>query len=185
MILWTKYQSPRKKIETMASILAQRLLKNFASIYGCKQGERSNMYLGLPLKGNHKSFVPFGSCYTSKGGRLTLVQAILSNLLTYYMSLFEMPQKVAADIERLFKNYLWKDDPRSIRWNIINLPKEKGGFSLFLIKKNKALLAKWMEIIMKKRPCGDIIKAKYTPNQTKINPIEGLEVHQQTSKPHH
>ena len=49
------------------------------------------------------------SHYTSKGGRLTLIQATLSNFPTYYMSLFEMPQKVAADIGRLFINYLWKD----------------------------------------------------------------------------
>jgi len=70
---------------------------------------------------------------------------MLSNLPTYYMSLFEMPQKVAADIARLFRNYLWKDGLHLDRWNIINLPTEKGGLSLFSIKKkNKAFLAKWI-----------------------------------------
>jgi len=43
-----------------------------------------------------------------KRGRLTLIQATLSNLSTYYTSLFEMPQKVAMGIERLLRNYLWE-----------------------------------------------------------------------------
>ena len=48
----------------------------------------------------------WSTCYTKKGERLTLIQATLSNVPTYYMSLFEMPQKVAADIEKLLKKLL-------------------------------------------------------------------------------
>jgi len=94
----------------------------------------------LSLKGNHKSFSlwktviekierrlsTWSSYYTSKGRRLTLIQATLSNLPTYGMSLFKMPQNVASNIERLL-NYLSKDDPHLVGWNIVNLPIEKGG----------------------------------------------------------
>ena len=177
----------------------------FASIYGCKKGEWPNMYLGLPLKGNHKFFSfwkiiiekierrlsTWSSRYTSKGGRLTLKQATLSNLPNYYMSLFEMPQKVVADIDRLFRNYLWKDSVHLVRWNIINLPTEKGGLGLLSIRKNTALLAKWIWRYHheEKALWRNLIKAKYTPTSNKNHPLhllqKGLEVHKETSKSHH
>ena len=51
----------------------------------------------------------WSSRYTSKGGKLTLIQVTLSNLPTYYIFLLEIPYKVATKIERLFRNYLWKN----------------------------------------------------------------------------
>ena len=103
------------------------------------------MYLRSPLKGNTNPFPgrlllkkierrlsTWSSCYTSKRERLTLIQATLSTLPIYYMSLFEMPQKMASDVDRLFRNYLWKDDPYLVRWT------KKGGLGPFSIKKNKS-----------------------------------------------
>ena len=101
------------------------------------------------------------------------MQATLSNLPTYYMSLFEMPQKVVMNIEILFKNYLWKDDPYLVRWNIINLPIEKGDLSLLSIKnKNKALLVKWIWRYHHEENAlwRNLIKVKYTPTSNKNQP---------------
>jgi len=110
-----------QKIEIMGSNVSIEIIEEFASGYSWKNGEWPNMYLGLPLKGNHKSF-SFLEDYYRKNRKVinmvimlyferrTLIQATLSNLPTYYMSLFEMSQKVATDIERSFRNYLWKDD---------------------------------------------------------------------------
>jgi hypothetical protein len=39
--------------------------------------------------------------YLSKGGRLTLIKSTLSNILTYYLSLFQIPRKVAKRIEKI------------------------------------------------------------------------------------
>jgi hypothetical protein len=36
--------------------------------------------------------------YLSKGGRLTLIKSTLSNLPTYYMSLFPVPMSVAKGL---------------------------------------------------------------------------------------
>ena len=103
-----------------------------------------------------------------------------------------MPQKVAKNIEKLFRNYLGKDDLDLVRWNITNLPAETGGLGLFSIKKNKALLAKWIwryhhEDNVTWR---ELIKAKYTPTSCKnrLPPSSAkkvMEVHKETSKPHH
>jgi len=39
--------------------------------------------------------------YLSKGGRVTLIKSTLSNLPTYFMSLFPLPTGVANHIEKL------------------------------------------------------------------------------------
>jgi hypothetical protein len=39
--------------------------------------------------------------YLSKGGRVTLIKSTLSNLPTYFMSLFPIPTSVAKRIEKL------------------------------------------------------------------------------------
>ena len=39
--------------------------------------------------------------YLSKGGRVTLIKSTLSNLPTYFLSLFSIPASVAKRIEKL------------------------------------------------------------------------------------
>jgi hypothetical protein len=39
--------------------------------------------------------------YLSKGGRVTFIKSTLTNLPTYYMSLFHLPASVAKCIEKL------------------------------------------------------------------------------------
>ena len=69
---------------------------------GCKVGALPTTYLGLPLGAPHKSIRIWDPIeerfrrrltiskrqYTSKGGRVTLIQNTLSNLPIYFMSLF-------------------------------------------------------------------------------------------------
>jgi hypothetical protein len=45
--------------------------------------------------------------YLSKGGRITLIKSTLSNLPTYFMSLFPLPTSVANRIEKLQRDFLW------------------------------------------------------------------------------
>lgn len=66
----------------------------------------------------------------SKGGRYTLLQATLSNLPTYYISLFEMPRKIVKNIERLLRNFLWEDRLRDFINILLN-----GKKFFFLLRK--------------------------------------------------
>jgi hypothetical protein len=43
--------------------------------------------------------------YLSKGGGLTLIKCTLSNLPTYYLSLFPIPRGVANRIQKLQRDY--------------------------------------------------------------------------------
>ncbi|KAL5545313.1 hypothetical protein UlMin_009097 [Ulmus minor] len=86
----------------------------------------------------------------SKGGRLTLIQSVLSSIPIYYMSLFKMPRVVAASLEKMMREFLWDRDSTGkgrslVRWKTVCKPKELGGLGIGnLILRNKALLDKWL-----------------------------------------
>ena len=72
-------------------------------------------YLGLPLGAKFKDksiwnpilekmerrLEGWKRLYLSEGGRVTLIKSTLSNLPTYFLSLFPIPASVANRIERL------------------------------------------------------------------------------------
>ncbi|CAN1131692.1 Putative ribonuclease H protein At1g65750 [Linum perenne] len=46
--------------------------------------------------------------FLSFGGRLTLLKSVLSQLLIYYLSLFQAPVEVLKELERIQNNFLWE-----------------------------------------------------------------------------
>jgi len=86
----------------------------------------------------------------SKGGRLTLIQAVLYSIPSYYMSLFRMPISVVDKVEQLMRNFLWEgvDEGKKnhlVKWERVIRAKEEGrlGFSS-LRERNDALIVKWL-----------------------------------------
>ncbi|RVW61135.1 hypothetical protein CK203_020541 [Vitis vinifera] len=45
--------------------------------------------------------------YLSKGGQLTLLKSTLSSLPTYFLSLFVIPKRVCARLEKIQRDFLW------------------------------------------------------------------------------
>ena len=78
-----------------------------------------------------------------------LICSTLSNLPIYYLSLFRMPQKVCARLEKIQRRFLWggSDQERKIplvSWATVCMDKSKGGIGIKSFSKmNKALLSKW------------------------------------------
>ena len=80
-----------------------------ADILGCGIASLLVKYLGMPLGASYKAkhiwddiiekidyrMASWKSKYLSKGGRVTLIKSTLSNLPTYYLSLFPIPVSVA------------------------------------------------------------------------------------------
>ena len=126
-------------------------------------GSFPSKYLGLPLRGPHKSVGAWDSVkerfrkrmaswkrqYISKSGRTTLIRSTLSSVLVYYLSLFRVPKVVCERLKRIQREFLWgggnlEKKPHLVNWKIICIEKKKGGLgvrSLSLL--NKTLLCKW------------------------------------------
>jgi hypothetical protein len=93
---------------------------NLAAYLGCRVTSLPMKYLGLPLGAAYKAtsmwngvteqmerrLVGWKKMYLSRGGRLTLIKSTLSNLPTYYLSLFPVPMSVAYRIEKIQRDFL-------------------------------------------------------------------------------
>ena len=104
-------------------------VEELASELGCKVGSLPTSYMGLPLGAKHKALGVWDSVeerfrkrlaswkiqYISKGGMVTLICNTLSSLPIYYLSLFHMPQKVCAILERMQRQFLWVGGATLIR----------------------------------------------------------------------
>ncbi|KAG2688943.1 hypothetical protein I3760_09G116800 [Carya illinoinensis] len=76
--------------------------------------------------------------YLSKGGRITLIKSTLSNLPTYFLSLFPIPASVAGGLGEEFKFHL-------VKWEHVCCPISGGGLGIRNLKNfNRALLGKWL-----------------------------------------
>ena len=124
-----------------------------AEILGCRIGSLPMTYLGMPLGASHKSptiwnpilekierkLAGWKKMYLSKSERLTLLKSTLSNLLTYFLSLFTIPTHVANKIERLQRD----SKTHLVGWDKVCAPLENGGLGVRkLATFNKALLGK-------------------------------------------
>ena len=88
--------------------------------------------------------------YLSKGGRLTLLRSTLSSLPTYFLSLFTIPKAVAARMECIQRNFLWRSFEGCFKyplvaWENVCLPVKLSVLGIRSVASfNQALLAKWL-----------------------------------------
>jgi hypothetical protein len=81
---------------------------------------------------------------------VTLIKSTLSNLPTYYMSLFPIPVSVASCIEKLQRDFLWGGMGEEFKYHLVSwvkvcTPISKGGLGIRnLVLFNHALLGKWL-----------------------------------------
>jgi hypothetical protein len=86
----------------------------------------------------------------SLGGRLTLINSVLSSLPMYMMSFLAIPSGVLKKLDYLRSRFYWQGDGhkkkyRLAKWDIICRPKEQGGLGIHDLEiKNKALISKWL-----------------------------------------
>ena len=134
------------------------------AVLGCKQGSLPMKYLGLPLGAKFKDksiwnpilekmerkLTSWKKLYLSKGGRVTLIKSTISNLPTYFLSLFPIPAFVANHITRFQRDFLWGglgDEPKFhlVDWSTVCTPLSSGGLGIRNLRTfNIALLGKWL-----------------------------------------
>ena len=131
---------------------------------GCRAGQLSAIYLGLPLGTPNKvisgwdwvkdkvrrRLALWKRQYISKGERITLIMSTMASMPMYQMSLFRMPKSVARRLEKLQRDFLWgwgnlEKKAHLVNWEVVCGDKEKGGLGIRkLTLLNKVLLGKWI-----------------------------------------
>ena len=130
---------------------------------GCNIGSLPTEYLGLPLGAKHKATRVWDGVeerfrrrlalwkrqHISKGGRLTLIRSVLSNMPTYLLSLFWLPKGVKLRLDKIQRDFLWGGGSLErkfhlINWDSVCQSKEKGGLGIRNLSNfNTALLGNW------------------------------------------
>ena len=94
------------------------------------------------------------SCWKGKmlsvGGRLVLINSVLSNLAIFMFSFFEVPREVLKKLDSYRSRFFWQKDGqkkkyRLTKWGILCTPKDQGGLGILnLHVQNRCLLSKWL-----------------------------------------
>ncbi|WJX94410.1 hypothetical protein P8452_75829 [Trifolium repens] len=140
-----------------------RFLEASASFLSCMSEEVPFKFLGIPVGANPrrqatwkpvvdamtKRLNSWSSRLLSYGGRITLINSVLSSLPLYFFSFFKAPSCVIKQLVKLQRNFLWGGGLGErrlcwVKWDQICLPKEQGGLGIKnLAIFNKSLLGKW------------------------------------------
>ena len=135
-----------------------------ALFLNCGQLDIPFSYLGIPVGTTSKSWnvwQPIISKFELKlskwkqkslsmGGRITLINYVLTMLPIYLLSFFRVPKKVVHKLVSIQRNFLWGGGSEVtkiawVNWDTIFLPKNKGGLGIKdLSKFNEVLLGKWV-----------------------------------------
>lgn len=140
-------------------------VNSLARILGCRVSSSPLKYLGLPLGAPSKAkfiwdtiiekmeirLVGWKILCLSKGGRLTLIKSMLSNLPTYiFFFLFPIPIDVANWLENWIGIFLWGGLNSEFKFHLVNWKKVYTPFHLgglwirCMLTFNQALLGKWL-----------------------------------------
>ncbi|XP_020270858.1 uncharacterized protein LOC109846046 [Asparagus officinalis] len=143
----------------------ESLQQGLATMMNCKSGSFPITYLGVPLRPGklkkddwsplivkiEKRLALWKGNSLSQGGRLVLVNAVLSSIPTFWLSYFLFPLWVIEKIDKMRRRFLWigslehKGCSNLVKWEEVCKPKKCGGLGVKNLKvMNKALLGKWL-----------------------------------------
>ncbi|XP_042950267.1 uncharacterized protein LOC122282377 [Carya illinoinensis] len=148
----------------MVPIGGVQSLRQLANTLGCKTTTLPMTYLGLtlgaPLRAValwdtmiekvERRLASWKRMYLSKRSRITLIKSTISNLPTYFLSLFPIPARVTLRIKKLQRDFLWGGIGEEfkfhlIRWEQVCRPISNGGLGIRKLRIfNRALLGKWL-----------------------------------------
>ncbi|WVZ90587.1 hypothetical protein U9M48_036874, partial [Paspalum notatum var. saurae] len=109
----------------------------------------------------------------SYGGRLVLINSVLSSLAMFMMSFFEIPKGILKKLDFYRSSFFWQGDNhkkkyRLTKWDILCLLKDQGGMGIRNLEvQNVCLLSKWLFKLINEEGIWQIIlKRKYLRGKT-------------------
>ena len=159
----------------------------YSQILGCGVGKYPFKYLGLPMnfrKLNNKDWRTVEERFEKKlsgwkgkllsyGGRLVLINSVLSSLAMHMMSFFEIPKGILKELDFYRFRFFWQGDNhrrkyRLTKWGLLCLPKDQGCLGILNLEaQNACLLSKWLyKLINEDEIWQQLLRKKYLKNKT-------------------
>jgi hypothetical protein len=91
----------------------------------------------------------WGNKHVILGGRIVMINVVLSAISVFYLSFIKMPTKVWKEVVKIQRSFLWgglakRNKTCWVKWNDICKPKREGGLGIRDLRLiNLSLLAKW------------------------------------------
>jgi hypothetical protein len=170
----------------------------------CRRGSLPFKYLGLSVGANPQKLETWEPLlnvirgkrgvwrnkYVSLGGRIVLINAVLSAIPVFFLSFLKMPGRVWKELVKIQRNFLWRGlSKRSgicwVKWDDICKPKKEGGLGIRDLRLvNVSLLAKWRWKLLshEKEVWKDVVLAKYGPNCVGIGNLGESRISRVASK---
>ncbi|GKU98532.1 hypothetical protein SLEP1_g11525 [Rubroshorea leprosula] len=156
------------KSQLMRISVQEEWLDKMAWLLCCKKGSMSFKYLGIPIGGTSRRIAfwkplletfnrklhTWKGWFLSLGGRITLINSVLSSLPVFWMSLYLIPKGMILLLDKIHRRFLWGGSEGGKRVNWVNWRqvckgKESGGLGVKDLRKfNVALLRKWWGRLM-------------------------------------
>lgn len=145
--------------------ISQELANSLSSQLGCQLTSLPITYLGVPLhwkKLNTSDWQPLISKIEKKlqswkgsllslGGRVTLLNSVITAIPLYWLSIYKMPVLIRNTIDKIRRKFVWSGSTSTLRkkyhlikWDHLCLGKVQGGLGILNLERmNISLLAKW------------------------------------------
>ena len=161
---------------------AKALQTEYEQIFGCGQGTFPFRYLGIPThyrrlnnsdwKGVDERFQKRLSGWKGKllssGGKLVLINSMLSNLPLFMFLFFEVPREVLKKLDFYRSRFFWQSNEnkkkyRLTKWSVLCCSKDQGGLGILnLDVQNKCLLSKcFFKLINEQGVWQTLLRRKY------------------------
>jgi len=111
---------------------AKEAQQEYMNIFGCPVGEVHFRYLGIPMHHTRllnkdwkiieerfeRKLSTWKSKMLSYGGRLTLINSVLSNLSMYMISFFAIPKEVLKKLDYFRSRFFWQGDGHKRKYRL-------------------------------------------------------------------
>jgi len=159
----------------------------YTQFFGCNVGSFPFRYIGISMHHRkpmnkdwkhveeifQKRLSGWRSKMLSVGGRLVLINSVLSSLPMFMMSFFEIPRGILKKLDYFRSRFFWQSDEhkkkyRLTKWEVVCTPKDQGGLGVLnLGVHNKCLLSKWLfKLINGDGVWQKLLKNKYLRDKT-------------------